>query len=400
MSFSSIDKALEDYKAGKTVLIVDDEDRENEGDLCCAAEYVSPETINFMATHGRGLICLAMTETRLDELDLPLMVGSNTSLHKTGFCVSVDALKGVKTGISAKDRAHTISVMLASETRPEDLARPGHIFPLRAVKGGVLRRAGHTEASVDLARIAGLNPSAVICEVLDDDGTMARLPSLKAFALKHGMSIISVQDLIRYRMQNERFVKRQSETILPTPYGEFRLYAYENELDGQLHLAAAYGNWKSGDAVTVRVHSECLTGEVFRSLRCDCGEQLEMAFETIAGVGQGVLVYLRQEGRGIGLKHKLQAYALQDKGKDTVEANEALGFKADQRDYGVGAQILSDLGIHKIRVLTNNPRKLIGLEGFGIEIVDRLPLEVEPSDSNSEYLRTKKKKLGHLLTKV
>lgn len=382
------------------VILVDDEERENEGDLCIAAEHVTPEAINFMTRHGRGLICLAMTEKRLEELDLELMVDENTSPYGTAFCVSVDARSGTTTGISAADRARTIQAAVHPDTKPDDLVRPGHVFPLQAARGGVLRRAGQTEASVDLARLAGLRPAGVICEIMNEDGTMARMPQLEEFSERHGIPILTVQALIEHRIRNERFVQRISESELPTPNGKFRLFGYENELDKQIHLALVYGEVDKQSAALVRVHSECLTGEVFHSLRCDCREQLDLALRHIMDEGAGVLVYLRQEGRGIGLKHKLQAYALQDKGKDTVEANEALGFKPDQRDYGVGAQILSDLGLRKIRVLTNNPRKQVALKGFGLEIVKRLPLEAKPTGENIRYLRAKKNKLGHILSKV
>jgi 3,4-dihydroxy 2-butanone 4-phosphate synthase/GTP cyclohydrolase II len=382
------------------VILVDDEERENEGDLCIAAECVTPEAINFMTRHGRGLICLAMTAGRLRELDLELMVDENTSPYGTAFCVSVDARSGTTTGISAADRARTIQAAVHPDAKPDDLVRPGHIFPLQAVRGGVLRRAGQTEASVDLARLAGLRPAGVICEIMNEDGTMARMPQLEEFSERHGIPILTVQALIEHRIRNERFVQRISESELPTSKGKFRLFGYENDLDKQIHLALVYGELDKKGAALVRVHSECLTGEVFHSLRCDCREQLDLALKHIMDEGAGVLVYLRQEGRGIGLKHKLQAYALQDEGKDTVEANEALGFKPDQRDYGVGAQILSDLGLRKIRVLTNNPRKQVALKGFGLEIVRRLPLEAEPTSENIRYLRTKKDKLGHILSKV
>jgi 3,4-dihydroxy 2-butanone 4-phosphate synthase/GTP cyclohydrolase II len=382
------------------VILVDDEERENEGDLCIAAECVTPEAINFMTRHGRGLICLAMTAGRLRELDLELMVDENTSPYGTAFCVSVDARSGTTTGISAADRARTIQAAVHPDAKPDDLVRPGHIFPLQAVRGGVLRRAGQTEASVDLARLAGLRPAGVICEIMNEDGTMARMPQLEEFSERHGIPILTVQALIEHRIRNERFVQRISESELPTSKGKFRLFGYENDLDKQIHLALVYGELDKNGTALVRVHSECLTGEVFHSLRCDCREQLDLALKCIMDEGAGVLVYLRQEGRGIGLKHKLQAYALQDEGKDTVEANEALGFKPDQRDYGVGAQILSDLGLRKIRVLTNNPRKQVALKGFGLEIVRRLPLEAEPTSENIRYLRTKKDKLGHILSKV
>jgi 3,4-dihydroxy 2-butanone 4-phosphate synthase / GTP cyclohydrolase II len=400
MPFAAVEEAARALREGRMIVLVDDEDRENEGDLCVAAEHATPEAVNFMARHGRGLVCLTMTEERLRQLDLPPMVSENTAAYGTAFCVSVDARSGITTGISAADRAATIQACIHPGTRGEDLARPGHVFPLQAAQGGVLRRAGQTEASVDLARIAGLYPAGVICEIMNEDGTMARMPELQKFAKEHGLPILTVQALIEYRLRRERFVHRASESTLPTPKGEFRLVAYENELDRQLHLAVVLGEPAKREAALVRVHSECLTGEVFHSARCDCRDQLDMALDRIAEEGAGVLVYLRQEGRGIGLKHKLAAYALQDKGQDTVEANESLGFKPDQRDFGVGAQILSDLGISKIRVLTNNPRKLVGLAGFGLEIVERIPLEAKPSEGNIRYLTTKKNKLGHLLSKV
>jgi 3,4-dihydroxy 2-butanone 4-phosphate synthase/GTP cyclohydrolase II len=400
MPFTSAEESAQALREGRMVILVDDEERENEGDLCIAAECVTPEAINFMTRHGRGLICLAMTAGRLRELDLELMVDENTSPYGTAFCVSVDARSGTTTGISAADRARTIQAAVHPDAKPDDLVRPGHIFPLQAVRGGVLRRAGQTEASVDLARLAGLRPAGVICEIMNEDGTMARMPQLEEFSERHGIPILTVQALIEHRIRNERFVQRISESELPTSKGKFRLFGYENDLDKQIHLALVYGELDKKGAALVRVHSECLTGEVFHSLRCDCREQLDLALKCIMDEGAGVLVYLRQEGRGIGLKHKLQAYALQDEGKDTVEANEALGFKPDQRDYGVGAQILSDLGLRKIRVLTNNPRKQVALKGFGLEIVRRLPLEAEPTDENIRYLRTKKDKLGHILSKV
>lgn len=401
MAFSSIDEAVEDLRAGRMVIVVDDEERENEGDLTIAAEKVTPEAINFMATHGRGLICLPMTGERLDELQVPMMVAENSSSFGTAFCVSVEAKTGVSTGISASDRARTILATLDPDTAPEDLARPGHMFPLRAAVGGVLRRAGQTEAGVDLARIAGLYPAGVICEVMNEDGTMARVPDLERFGEEHDIKLVSIADLIRYRLRTERFVKRVASPTLPTRHGEFRIYAYENELDGKEHVALVMGDVATPDPVLVRVHSECLTGDVFGSRRCDCGDQLDCAMERIAAEGRGVVVYLRQEGRGIGLHNKLRAYELQDDGADTVEANEALGFAADQRDYGIGAQMLTDLGVTKLRVMTNNPRKFIGLSGYRLEVVERLPIEIAPSSETSRrYLRTKKDKLGHHLESV
>ncbi len=400
-SFDTIDAALEDIRAGKMVIVVDDEDRENEGDLTIAAEKVTPEAINFMARFGRGLICLPMTSERLDQLQVPLMVADNTASYGTAFCVSIEAKAGVSTGISAADRAQTIRAAIDPRTGPSDLARPGHMFPLRAAEGGVLRRAGQTEAAVDLARISGLYPAGVICEVMNEDGTMARLRELRAFAAEQGIRVVSIADLISYRLQTERFVRRVASPVLPTRHGDFRIYAYENELDGKEHVAMVMGEVADDQPSLVRVHSECLTGDVFGSQRCDCGDQLNQALARIAEEGRGVLVYLRQEGRGIGLHNKLRAYELQDDGADTVEANEALGFKPDQRDYGIGAQILTDLGVKKLRVMTNNPRKFVGLSGYGLEITGRLPIEVPPaSESTRRYLKTKKEKLGHKLESV
>jgi 3,4-dihydroxy 2-butanone 4-phosphate synthase/GTP cyclohydrolase II len=394
-----IEEALEDIRQGKMVILVDDEDRENEGDLTMAAEKVTPEAINFMAKYGRGLICLSLTEERLNELRLPMMVSENTSRFQTAFTVSVDARKGVTTGISVADRATTILTAVDENTQPEDLVSPGHIFPLRARQGGVLVRTGQTEGSVDLARLAGLKPAGVICEVMKDDGTMARMPDLKIFAEEHGLKIVTISDLIKYRLNKESLVRRIVTATIPTKYGGvFTTIAYENDVDPYHHIALVKGEIGPEDTVLVRVHSQCLTGDVFGSKRCDCEEQLHTAMAMVEKEGKGVIVYMRQEGRGIGLVNKLRAYCLQDIGKDTVEANEALGFKADMRDYGIGAQILADLGLHKIRLMTNNPRKIIGLEGYGIEVVERVPIETKPHQENIEYLKAKAKKMGHLLS--
>ncbi len=394
-----IENAIEDIRQGKMVVLVDDEDRENEGDLTMAAEKVTPEAINFMAKYGRGLICLSMTEKRLSELHIPMMVSDNTSRFQTAFTISVDARKGVTTGISAADRATTILTAVDDNSLPEDLVAPGHIFPLKAMEGGVLVRTGQTEGSVDLARLAGLKPAGVICEVMNDDGSMARMPDLEIFAGKHGLKIVTIADLIKYRMNKESLVRRIATATLPTKYGGlFTAIVYENDIDPYHHVALVKGDIRPEDKVLVRVHSQCLTGDVFGSRRCDCEEQLHTAMAMVETEGKGVIVYMRQEGRGIGLANKLKAYALQECGKDTVEANEALGFKADMREYGIGAQILADLGLHKIRLMTNNPRKIIGLQGYGIEVVERVSIETKPNKENVEYLKTKAQKMGHLLS--
>ena len=399
-AFAPIDEAIDAIRDGQIIIVVDDEDRENEGDLTIAADKVSPEAINFMARYGRGLICLPMTGERLDELDIPMMVNQNTSRLETAFTVAIEAKQDTSTGISASDRAATVRAAINPDTKPGDLARPGHMFPLRARGGGVLVRAGQTEAAVDLSRLAGLYPAGVICEIMNDDGTMARVKELTKFAKHHGLLMITIADLIKYRMRNDKLVKRVADAKLPTEQGLFHVYAYESLIDGETHVALVRGEIGGGEDVLVRVHSKCLTGDVFQSDRCDCGRQLGAAMQRIADEGRGILLYLNQEGRGIGLANKIRAYQLQDGGLDTVEANEQLGFKADQRDYGIGAQVLGDLGVKTMRLLTNNPRKFIGLEGYGLSVVESVPLEVAVSEFSKAYMKAKKEKLGHKLSSV
>lgn len=398
MGISTIKEAIEDIKKGKMVILVDDEDRENEGDLCMAAEFVTPEAINFMARYGRGLICLTLTEEHADKLHLSAMVRDNRSRFGTAFTVSIEAKRGVTTGISAADRATTILTAVENDVKAEDLVSPGHVFPIRAKNGGVLVRTGQTEGSVDLARLARLNPAGVICEIMKDDGTMARMPDLEIFSQKHNLKIVTIADLINFRMQHESLIRRAAAANIPTRYGGvFKLIVYENDVDDMKHLALVKGEIHPEDEVLVRVHSECLTGDVFGSERCDCGDQLHTAMRMVDKEGTGVIVYMHQEGRGIGLTNKIKAYELQEQGKDTVEANLALGFKEDLRDYGIGAQILVDLGVKKMRLMTNNPKKIVGLEGYGMTITDRVPIEIKPTESNIKYLTTKKKKMGHIL---
>ena len=397
IELSTIEEAIDAYRRGEILIVVDDEDRENEGDFITAGELITPEKVNFLAKHGRGMICVPITGERAEELNFDMMVGKNTALHGTAFTVSVDYTKGTTTGISAYDRAATIRGICDPWSKPEDFARPGHIFPLRAAKGGVLKRAGHTEAVVDMARLSGLFPAGVLCEIMDDDGSMARLPRLMEIAEKFNLRLITIQDLIEYRQMKEKLVERTAEVKFPTKYGDFTLIHYITKLSDAEHIALVKGDVSSGEPVMVRVHSECLTGDVFGSFRCDCGDQLHKAMRIIQEEGKGVLLYMRQEGRGIGLKNKIQAYHLQDVGFDTVEANQKLGFKPDLRDYGIGAQILYDLGVRKIRLLTNNLKKVVGLAGFGLEIVERIPIEIAPNEINAKYLQTKRDKMGHLI---
>jgi 3,4-dihydroxy 2-butanone 4-phosphate synthase/GTP cyclohydrolase II len=398
--FARIEDAIDAFRNGEIIIVVDDEDRENEGDLTLAADKVTPAKINFMAKHGRGLICMPMTGERLDELEIPLMVSQNTARLGTAFCVTVEAKHSTSTGISAGDRANTVLAAIDLRTKPTDLARPGHMFPLRAQSGGVLVRAGQTEAAVDLARIAGLYPAGVICEIMNDDGSMARVPELSKFARKHKLLMITIADLIKYRMHTESMVRKVASAKLPTDYGEFQIHAFENQLDKTTHVALVFGEVGDGKDIVVRVHSQCLTGDVLHSMRCDCGGQLDTAMQIIADEGRGILLYLNQEGRGIGLANKIRAYELQDQGFDTVEANERLGFKADQREYGIGVQILRDVGVRSMRLLSNNPRKLVGVEGYGLTVSEWIPLEIPASDSTRRYLKTKKDKMGHKLSSV
>lgn len=395
---NTIEEAIEDIKAGKVIIVVDDEDRENEGDFLAAAEMVTPEMINFMATHGRGLICAPLIEDRCEELDLELMVGKNTAEYETPFTVSVDLIgHGCTTGISASDRSKTIQALVNPDTRPAELGKPGHIFPLKARRGGVLRRAGHTEAAIDFARLAGMYPAGVIVEIMNNDGTMARMPELIEIAKKHDLKIVTIKDLIEYRIQKESLIEKEVDVKLPTNFGDFELHAYRQLTNGQLHLALVKGQWKKDETIMVRVHSSCITGDIFGSCRCDCGPQLAAAMQMVEKAGKGVIVYMNQEGRGIGLLNKLKAYKLQEQGRDTVQANEDLGFKADSRDYGVGAQILRDLNIHKINLMSNNPQKRTGLMGYGLEIVDNIAIEIESNKHNEFYLKTKRDKMGHTL---
>jgi 3,4-dihydroxy 2-butanone 4-phosphate synthase/GTP cyclohydrolase II len=398
MGISTIKEAIVNIKSGRMVILVDDEDRENEGDLCMAAEFVTPEAINFMAKYGRGLVCLSLSEDLADKLNLHPMVVDNRSCFGTAFTVSIEAKRGVTTGISAADRATTIRTAVADDAAPDDIVSPGHIFPIRARKGGVLVRTGQTEGSVDLARLAGLKPAGVICEIMKDDGTMARMPDLEVFAKEYDLKIVTISDLIQYRMQHESLIRRAAAAMIPTVFGgQFKIVVYENDVDDMKHVALLKGDIGPEDEVLVRVHSECLTGDVFGSERCDCGHQLHRAMEMVDEAGKGIIVYMHQEGRGIGLVNKIRAYELQEHGKDTVEANISLGFKADLRDYGIGAQILADLGVKKMKLMTNNPKKIVGLEGYGLTVTDRVPIEIKPNESNIKYLKTKKKKMGHLL---